>query len=324
MARESSVFEKLMVAPETTPGTEGTPYKVFALADGYPRPRNSGRAIRGAGGRDTVVVIQGKEYSEWPFEGPASFNDIVYPLAAHFKNPTAASGTFTYAPASFAADTLKTMSLIGGAVANGKKGLYGFCRDFRLRATLDEVTLSGMFHARKLATGAAFGSPTRLLPFPMQPHKWQVSVGTAMDASDLVALGAAEGVLEYEFSSTGRTKGQNVADGTDTFADLTHLASDQRLQLVMEDNSVAAGYLADLRNATDRLMRWIQTGPVIGAGPGTYKAQITCPFDFLEEDTGERDNLAGATFNVAPKYHPTFLTTGGSLEIVIVNELTSL
>jgi hypothetical protein len=324
MSRESAVFQKVHVAVETAPGTEGSSYKILALLDGYGRNRNSGKRYRGAGMRDQVNVVQGKEFAEWPLEGPASFNDIVYPLAAHFKNPTVASGTFTFAPGTAAPDTLKTISLIGGAVSNGKKGLYGFCRDFQLRATLDEITLSAAMISRKMATGTAFPSATRLLPFQMQPHKWQVSVGTMMDASDLVALGASDGALSYEFSSRGRQKNQNFADGTTDFADITSLPSDQQIQLVMEDNSTAAGYLADLRAATQRLIRWVCTGPVIGAGPGTYKAQITCPFKFVEEDNGSTDDLASGTFNIAPQYDPAFLTTGGALEIVVVNELAGL
>lgn len=318
--RNASVFQSLIFVPETVAGTDpGSGYLQAAALMGYASPVMSSRPVRASGGRDPVGVIQGKERSNWPLEGIANFHDLFHLLSAHLGEPaTDAAGTRVWTPNPFSPEDLETLTLYQGSEAAAKTANYGFMPDFRLRATLDEVNVTAAIHARSLdKTGVSLPSYAPLPEVSLQPTEWTLWFGSAMSGGDLTEFGADEGVLEYEFGNANSLKGQNFADGSRTFADVVHRANDKRVQVVMEDNSQAASFLDDLRAATLGLMRFRCPGPAIGSA-SLYNFQITCPFMFLSEDDGNRDDLAGATFNLQPMWHPDYLTTGGALEIQCV------
>lgn len=325
MARRASVYEGLQIGAETTPGTEVAAAKRLGLLMGRPRPRPQVQQFLGAGSKFPLATVTGKEFSELPFTGPLSFSDIVYILAMHLKAPAISGGTFTYVPATFGPDTVKTMSMQAGSSVRAEKLAYCFCPEVRAAFNLRGVTLSGTLNGRSVTEGATLtATPTLLKPVPVGPASWVVQVGTAMDASDLATLGAADGVLSAEWNSRGKWAPGMFADGTTTFADPVERAPDMTAQVVMEHGSTAAGYLADLRASTKRLMRILATGPVIGAGPGTYLAQWTFPFEFQTPDSGDSDDLAVRTYTVRPVFDSAYLATGGTLEVVITNELSAL
>lgn len=290
------------------------------MINGIASPVTSGREHRGSGMDDAVAVTQGKEGANWPYEGQASFADLVPILSAHFGVPASSSGGITtFKPLSDQDDTLASYTLAQGSDTGCKKSVYGFVPDWRFRSTLSEVTQSGMFNARKITYGGDLPDYDVLAAIPLNEADWQVYLGTAMDGGDLVAYGSEEGVLDYEFNSTGRLRGQNFADGTKSFADARRQASQKVITLTMEDNTTAGDLMDSLRVGDVGLIRYRCPGPVIDSS-NSYLFQITNPYQFLGRADADHDGLVGAAWQVKPIWHPGFLASGGALEVIVHTE----
>jgi len=94
-----------------------------------------------------------------------------------------------------------------------------------------------------------------------------------------------------------------------SYADLVELAPEITAEFVIPHESVASGYMTDLRGNSTKFFR-IKATESIGS---TCLFQITCPFVFVENERGDVDDLYASTFRLRAVYDSTF---AGAIEVV--------
>jgi hypothetical protein len=174
------------------------------------------------------------------------------------------------------------------------------------------------------AGGATFGiatatggvAPTDIAEVPVDPDTVSVYVGATVGG--LVKLTRC---LEAEWAMTNRfTPLFTLDDAEDSYSAQVERAPDFSARIVVQHNTIAQGFMTNLRAKDTRFCRIVCTGPVI-EGSIPYKIQITFPFKFREPSRGDNDDVFATTFELAPVYDSGF---GGVVEVVVTNTLAAL
>ncbi|HEU4752063.1 MAG TPA: phage tail tube protein [Armatimonadota bacterium] len=317
MSLRATVFQRTQVGVETTPGTAVAANKQFSSLSIMPKPMVPVTQHRPQGSKYATAATVGKEHTEARFEGPINYEDLAYILASLLA-ASAYVSPFTFTSALAGPDSIKTLSIEAGSNVRAEKFAYGVVSDLELKFTQQDATLSGQMFGRALTEGATLtASPTVLNNIVVNPKDVSVWVG------DTVAgLAEVTKFLEASVSLKGKLKPAFFFDSSQTsFTEPVELAPQLSAQVILEHNSVAAGYMADLRSAKQKFLRIKALGPVIGAGPDQYTLQITMPFRFLENDRADSDDIWASTYNLGPDFETGL---GSPIEIALTNGLAGL
>ena len=316
-------LERIQVAPAVTAGTAVTATKRL-LADltvGLP-PVTNVRHHQGAGFKVPVATTVGFEWTGVQIEGELDYNSLAYWLACSLITPTFVTNTGTYAPASGASDTLKTLTLEKGSTVRAEQVAYLVLAALRLRFTLTECSLNASGFGRKRTEGHTItASPAggNVVQVPVGEQQWEVYIGSAADLSDLAILTR---VKEVEFNASDLWVPQTFGNTSqDSFT--VHTEGEQKFggQLVLEYDSNSSALLTQLRAATQKFMRIKAVGP---GGASAYQLQIDFPFHWMGLSPADPDGLEGGAFAFELDYASTFNTTGGHLKIALTSDVTAL
>lgn len=321
MPERASVLQAVQIAVEVTPGTAVAASKRLLCTQINPVPKVPVKPFRPTGGKVATAATAGKEMSEASIEGVLAFNDLVYLLSGVLvAGTTAGAGvdkTWTFQPATFSADTMKTFSVEVGSSTRAEKFAYGVITDLMLRFTQEEAAISGRMFGRTLGEGATMtASPTDIAQVPVNPKNVNVFVGSSVGS-----LTKLNRCLEAELRFGGRQAPLFTFDSTqDSFVAPVERAVETSAQIVLEHDSEASAFMTDLRAATRKIARIsVSQGDTGAAVP--YSLTITFPFVFGEQDRGDRDNVYGSTWNLIPQYDTTL---GYWMNIAVVNTLGAL
>lgn len=316
MAVRPTVLEKVQIGVESTLGTGVAADKQLLCTSITPRP-SSGivRPFRPVGSKAPTTATRIKEMTEADIEGAIGYNDVVYLLASLLGAPSWGSGVATYMPAAFGADTPKGLTVEVGSAVRAEKFAYGLVTDLSFRFSQEDASLSGRMIGRNLQEGITMTpGPTELAEVPVDPDTVDILVG-----ADVAGLAKITDCISAEFGISNRWGAHMPLDSAfDSYSDHIELAPELSASIVVEHDSVAAGYMADLRAKTLKVMRIKATGPEYTTGQN-YEFQITFPFMFADNSRGDQGGMWGSTFNLIPMYDNTFggwvefkVKTGGS------------
>jgi hypothetical protein len=314
MPERATVFEACQVGLESAPGVGVSASARLLDVTIEPRPVVPVREYRPAGGKFSTAATVGKEHTEASIEGVIGFNSITYLLQSLLKAGTSSGGgadkTWTFKPAAWSPDTMKTLTVEAGSGVRAEKFVYGIVTGLTFRFTREEAALSGEMIGRGLQEGIALSGASDVAQVPVNPKKVDIYVGAA--AGSLVKLNRC---LEAEFSIRGRQSPLFCFDSTqDSFVATVERAPELSAQLVLEHDSEASAFMADLRAAAQKFCRILATGPALGGS--AYSLQITFPFVFRESERGDQDDVYGSTWDLLPQYETAFAS---AVEIVVVN-----
>lgn len=317
MAERAAVYERIQVGAESTAGTGVSAGKRLESTKLGPlRAIVHVQQVRGMGMQDLAAVAIGRSHSEADLNGELDYNDLAYWLAAHLVYAAPSSGTFTFAPDSLGPNTIKTLSIERGSSVRAEKIYYAVVQDLIMRFTLRECSLSGKIFGRTVQEGATLtSSPTQVPSTPVGVKDWKVSIGEAVDASDIVELTRCK---EAEFRSTGKWQpGFFATPSQDSYTAIVEAAGERMIRFLVERDSEGAAFMAGLSAGTQKYFK-------LAAARSTYVLNIECPCVITEAPPEEQDDLACIAYVVKPKFHKDFNTTGGALKITTKGTITAL
>jgi hypothetical protein len=147
----------------------------------------------------------------------------------------------------------------------------------------------------------------------------------AVTTSTSGGLTLLDKALEFEWSLDDRfTPRVDIRADKPSFTEHVEKAPNQKLTLVMEHDSTAAGYMNDMRNKTTKYVRLEAYGPVIetiGNYVFNYRMCYTWSFKFTGDDRNDKDDTWASTFELTPIDDNTL---GGVVNVIIWNQLTAL
>jgi hypothetical protein len=259
-----------------------------------------------------------KEHSTFDWEGPGCYHWLQQVFSGLFGVPAAGS-PFTWKPDAKGLDAIQTYTFETGSDVYAEKAGYGVHSDFRMRLNKADVACSGGGFAQKIAEGITLTAAAADRPsVVIDPDKVAILVG------DSVGGLAAIDWLEAEYSVAGRWAPHFVGGTASTsFKKHKKRKAQYNVQLVMEHDSASSGYLTALRAKATKYCRIRAQSAVEFSSGNAYDLQITFPFRFRKTPKlGNQDDVFGATWELQPIYLPTYLTTGGFMEIVLTNGTT--
>ncbi len=180
------------------------------------------------------------------------------------------------------------------------------------------ASLTGGTHTLTIAEFTVGGTLTDITPIPVDPTQMEFFV--SVDGTTYTQLSRC---FEAEFAINNRfSQVMTLDDRTTTFSAVVEKAIGMSGMMVLEHDSVASGYMADLRNKTDKWFRILMTGPLI-EGALKYTCQIDFPFHFKDNTRGDKKDVWASTYHMEPVYKSTW-NGGAALKIVVQNDITAL
>lgn len=314
-----SVLQGVQVGAESVAGTAVAASKFLGCTDVMLKPKPRVQTFRSPGSKANTYSTQAKEHTEGSINMPAiGYNDIAYFLASLLQSVAASSQVWTHDLTTFGADTIKTLSIEKGGGSRCEKIAYGVCTGGEFRFTETEASFSGdLFGRTRTESGTPTATPTHIAPVGVSPKDVTVLVGT-----NVGGLAAITRPLETRFGIKNRHRAAFYLNSDASFTEHIEKAPDLSASLVVEHDSVAAGYMADLRASTQRVMRILASGPETATSSGIfYTLQITFPFIFAESDPSDVNDDYVSTFRLSPQYDTSF---GGPCEVMVTNALSAL
>lgn len=311
------VHQNAIIIPETTPGVYIAPTKRLQCTYIVGTPDAPVRMYRPGGMRYDVEATLEKEMTGFTYEGAFCYTDLVYILHSLMGVPTG-TGTWTWKPALYTQDSIKTFSMVQGNNASAAEGwAYGVFNSLRARFTKGDASINGDGFGQKLDETPTIGTIVNVAKRPVSPK----SIG-AFISDDGETFTRLTRCLEIEWIVRG-VLGQlfTLNETTESYDDIVPLAPEMGFNVVLAHNSVSKGWMDDLRTGVTKYFRFWCVGPVIGAGPGTYLIQVTAPIKYRDPRPGENQGTVGRTYNLACHADDDF---AGVMEVVVTNEMSAL
>lgn len=167
MTERASIFEAVQVGVETTPGEAVPALKRLLGLTVTPGIKASINTYRGTGIKFPTVSSMGKEWVEMGLGGPLTYTDIVYLLSGYMRATTPVQDptgvyTWTFTPAIYGPDTVKTFTIEQGSVFRAHRFTYGLITGGTIAINRDECTFQGSMIAHsiedniRLSTNASY------------------------------------------------------------------------------------------------------------------------------------------------------------------------
>jgi hypothetical protein len=190
-----------------------------------------------------------------------------------------------------------------------------------------DVTVTGAASGPWILT---FGGRFAGLNMPMLTFNDGALTGVTLPALAIVQTTAGgltllDKALEFEWSLTDRfTPRMDLRADEPSFTEHVEKAPKQTLQLVMEHDTTAAAFMANLRAKDTKFIRLEAVGAVIetvSSNVYNYRYKQTWAFKFTDNDRSNQDDTWGSTFDMEPIYSSTL---GGVTELIVDNQMTAL
>lgn len=312
MARPE-VLQGVQVGVESAKGTAVAAALRFLSTKIEPVPHPVVRQYRSAGGRFNTAATAGKDHTTAAVSGPINYNELGYLLPTLLFTEDDAS-PFTFLPTLAEPDDFSTLTVETGNGVQAEKFSYGNLTRLGFRFTQDEAGLTGDMLGQALGELITItADPVDVPEAVLNPSKASVYLASSVAG---LSAGKITNCMNCEINIGAYRKPFFVVDGaTTSFRDTTDLAPEMTATLVLEHNSVAAGYMTQLRAATQRFLR-VAVAETIGGD--SYALQITAPFWFLESGRGGQDDVHASTYRLGLGYESGLAS---AIEIVLTNTI---
>lgn len=307
----NAVFRGLQVGVEgdSTPGTAVAASKRMLCTRAEARPMVPRQAHRGTGSRYMTHTTTGKEHTELRVTGESvGYDDLAYWLAT--LKEVSGGSPYTVLVSPFAADDPATLTVEIGNADRAERVAGVLLSGLGCSFSQSAVTWDGAAFGLAQEEGATITtSPTVLATASVHPKSWRVSVGDTLGG-----LAALDRPLMAEMGLRSLRRPGFYGNSDASYTDWTELGAEASARLVLERNSVGAGYMADLRSSARKYVQ-------IRAVDGSNELRIRMCVEFLSDDPGAEEDLWCARYTLQPVYDATL---GGAVEFYLANSLSGL
>lgn len=326
MAERATVNQIVQLGVEATPGTGVAANRQIQATNIEPAIKTSISPFTPLGGKFATLAALGQEWVEAKISGQGSYSDMAYLLAGllNYAAPVQQGGTaaylWTFTPAQYATDSIKTYTVESGSSIRAAKFSYGLVRELTLAINRSSIDVSGTMLGQALQDGITMtASPTLIDPVPMQPTEVEVyldSTAAGIGGTKLTRVLSAELAISDRFSPVWP-----LDAAVSGFAAHVETAPKASLKLLVEADANGMAPLTAVRAGAKRWIRVKSTGATIAS---TYKYSFIADLCGVISDVGEFSDQDGVyaiewTFDVA--YDATWQK---ALTIALTNTLTGL
>ena len=296
MPERSALTQGVQVGVEATPGTNVAANKKFISIGITPAVSMDPLQFRPMGSKYNTIVTPGKEWVEADIEGVGSYTELLWFLASCVANPTgpvtvdSTGRTWTFASASSAEDTVKTMTVEQGGVVRAHKFNYGLVTELELTFNRDGVEVAGAMIGQRLSDNITLtAAPTTPPQVPILP----TDVDVYLDGTS-AGLGTTKltRVLEATWTLGDRFNPVWVLNSTlPSFVAHVESEPNAQLTLLMEADAEGMSQLTQMRAGATKFIRIKGTSPTLaGSTTQAYELKIDSAVkvsdvgDFSDED----------------------------------------
>jgi hypothetical protein len=301
----STISQTAQIGAEATAGTNIAASKKLSSVGFSFSPNPDISVFRSAGSRIT-------------------YTEIVYLFSGILEKATptgTTEKTWTFTPATSAADVIQTYTIEQGSAARAHKVNYALISDLTLSFGREESTISGSAIATAMTDGITMtATPTEIALVPVTGPQIKVY------AEDTVAAlaGATElaGAISVEWSLTNRFGPAWFLNGENEYNQHVELEPTLEVTLMQEADAEGMELLPIMRTGATKYIRIEATGPVIGAGPGTYKLTIDTACKVTDiGDFSDQEGVYAIEYTMQG-FHDA--TLAGATKAVVINSITAL
>jgi hypothetical protein len=325
MAARAFVFEKPTLGIEATVGGTVSARRTLLSLTGEAQPNTPIMPVEASGFVAPVDVTSGKEWADFDFSAPLSFNDVLFMLAGYAGVPYI-SPDVTYAqvehwlfrPKGFNPDTFQSYLLEEGSTGGAQSCPGMFFNSFDLSFDEKKADVKGKGFAQLMTDGITLGTGAVNVPLlPASPD--QVNVYVASTYAGLSA-GKLTDCLSSSVKMADR-QGQimTLDSATHTWGNTVQKKGASTGQIVVLQDTASNAYMAQLRSKGLGYCRVEALGPVIpGGGALPYRFAVTFPFKFTKSARSAVQDAYAGTYDMQMLYDPTFAGgAGGFVEFAV-------
>lgn len=327
MAERSSLNQVVQIGVETVPGTAVAANKRLQSIGIEPSVSVDMDTFRPSGQKYAAITTLGKEWTEAPISGRASYTELVYLLSSVVNTAvitTPAGGTtsreWVFTSSSTADDTPKTFTIEHGSGVRADKFAYGLITELGMTFNRDAIEVSGSLLGRAITDNIVMtASPTVIDLVPIIPTEVTVYLDDTAAGLGTTKLTRA---ISADFNLGSRFGPVWVLDAANP-SFVTHIETEPDLtcNLLVQADAQGMGLLNNLRNGTSKFMRIEAIGAEIETG---IDYQFTLDMAVKVADSGgfeDADGVYAIEFNFVGVHDGTW---GKAFQVTVVNELTAL
>lgn len=339
MAR-STVAQSVQIGVEATPGTAVPAGKRLSSLSVDLSPRVDAKTFRPKGTKYPTVVAPNREWAEGALTGQPTYDEVIYPLAGVFGEPTVAevlkddevtpSGAYlwTYSPQSSAADTPVTFTVEQGDADVAERAAFVLFTDFGLEISRSEISISGTAIARAVERGVTL-TPG---PLPVAQDLAPILPGqVCVYAADTPAtLGQPETKITNGLKVSPSVSGKYGAVwfldcSQDSYSGFTEGSEpDAKVGLTVEADASGVAWADLFRAGTTRFLRIEATGALIDPATTGSRYRLTWDLAVKVLEPGaysDEDGVYAIAPNLQVVHDPTW---GKAMTIEVVNTVQAL
>jgi hypothetical protein len=325
MAEKASLNQVFQIGVETTSGTTVPANRRLTGAALSLGPEVDIKKYRPSGFKFPTVSSLAKEWTSGRIEGPVTYTELVYFLNSVVKSVNATGAgtdkTWTFSPATYGNDTVRTFTVEHGDSVTAVRFNHCMVTGLGMRFDRSGAELTGDFIGKAITSGITLtASPSDIAMMPVMVP--DIAVKIASTQAGLTAAPILDRVIAAEWNLTSRFAPVWTLNRSLSYAASVETEPNLEVQFTIQANADGMAYLADMRTGDTKFLRIEAIGPVIGAGPATYKLQIDTAVKVT--DVGEFEDREGvyALQYSMDGFHST--AWGRATEITVVNEIATL
>lgn len=320
----STISQTAQIGVEVTPGVSIAANKKLSSVGFTFSPNPDISVFRAAGNKYPSVASLNREWTEIELDGALTYTEIIYLLSGILETGAVAGTTektWTFTPSTSAADVITTFTIEQGSAVRAHKASYGLVTDLTLSFGRDESTIGGSLIATAMTDGVTLTpTPTELELIPITSP--QISVYAEDTVASLTGATKLAGAITAEWSLTNRFGPAWFLNGSNVYDQHVELEPTLELTLMQEADAEGMELLPIMRTGATKYIRIEAVGPVIGAGPGTYKFTLDTACKVTDMgDFSDQEGVYAIEYTLQG-FHDSSLA--GATKAVVINTIAAL
>jgi hypothetical protein len=275
--------------------------------------------FRPMGNKFITVAAPSKELAAAQVAGKLTYTEIVYPFSSLWGAATiTGSGPFTWTfnPASTAADSFSTFQIQGGNAVRAQQWNFGLFTGLTISGSRDGWDISGTMQGQAITDGITMtAAPTALALVPVLGKDVSVYYDPTSANIGTTKLGR---VLRYEFNFADKYAPLWAVDQAQaSFVAMVERAPTPTIQILVEADAAGMALLTDARAGS---FAYVRFRGVNGTNTLTIDAAVkhVKPTPYRDQD-----GVYALAFNLQVA-HDAAWATGRALQAVVINGLAGL
>lgn len=311
------------IGVETTPGTGVAANRQLPSLSFSVGPELRTQPFRANGYKvDTILQLQ-REMAKGKFEGPLTYNEVIWPLAGIIGGTVSTSGgasTWTFNANSTGADTnAKTFTLECGDASAAQEAVYTQFNNLSISVTKSEAKVSGDFFARSLENTTLTSSPTQIAQLPTNINEFDIYLDDTFGGIGTTKL---TDPLQIDFAISDKYLAKEVLNTTfQSFKESIEQPYNVTGKVMVEYNSQWQAVYAAMKASglPTRYLRLKATGPTLGATTYLFQMDVACKLEMAEQK--DQDGVYGYELGFRAIHDSSM---GRAYSFQVINAVTAL